>query len=70
MYLSQWRPTPALALGAYTMRRCEITDILRAGIDVSSVAKIAGASIMMINSHYAKFVQADVRAKLASITAL
>jgi site-specific recombinase XerD len=54
---------------AYTMRHCAITDMLRAGVDVSSVAKIAGTSIAMINSHYAKFVQADVREKLASITA-
>lgn len=54
---------------AYTMRHCAITDMLGAGVDVSSVAKIAGTSIGMINSHYAKFVQTDVRAKLASITA-
>lgn len=54
---------------AYTMRHCAITDMLGAGVDVSSVAKIAGTSITMINSHYAKFVQADVREKLASITA-
>jgi integrase len=54
---------------AYTMRHCAITDMLSAGVDVSSVAKIAGTSIAMINSHYAKFVQADVRQKLASITA-
>lgn len=54
---------------AYSMRHCAITDMLRAGVDVSSVGKIAGTSIAMINSHYAKFVQADVREKLASITA-
>jgi len=54
---------------AYTMRHCAITDMLRAGVDVSSVGKIAGTSITMINSHYAKFVQTDVREKLASITA-
>jgi integrase len=54
---------------AYTMRHCAITDMLRAGVDVSSVAKIAGTSIAMINSHYAKFVQADVRDKLANIVA-
>jgi len=48
---------------AYTMRHCAITDMLRAGIDVSSVGKIAGTSIAMINSHYAKFVQTDVREK-------
>ena len=54
---------------AYTMRHCAITDMLGAGVDVSSVAKIAGTSIAMINSHYAKFVQADVRERLAAITA-
>jgi hypothetical protein len=54
---------------AYSMRHYAITDMLRAGVDVGSVAKIAGTSIAMINSHYAKFVVADVRDKLAAITA-
>jgi integrase len=54
---------------AYSMRHCAITDMLRAGVDVSSVAKIAGTSITMINSHYAKFVATDVREKLSAITA-
>ena len=54
---------------AYTMRHCAISDMLKAGLDVGTVAKIAGTSITMISTHYFKFIHTDVSAKLATIQA-
>jgi integrase len=52
---------------AYTMRHCTIADWLKAGMDVGSVAKMAGTSIQMIQKHYDKFITTSVEEKLAKI---
>jgi integrase len=52
---------------AYTMRHCAISDMLAGGIDVGTVAKLAGTSIRMIDDFYFKFIKTDVAAKLAAI---
>ena len=54
---------------AYTMRHCAITDLLKAGISVSQVAKIAGTSTAMIEKYYFKFIATDVEDKLAHVRA-
>jgi integrase len=52
---------------AYTMRHCAISDWLKAGLDVGSVAKISGTSIGMISTYYFKYIQTDVADKLANV---
>ena len=37
---------------AYTLRHCVITDLVTGGVDLFTVAKLAGTSIKMIEKHY------------------
>lgn len=41
-----------LATCAYTLRHCVITDLVIGGVDLFTVAKLAGTSIKMIEAHY------------------
>jgi site-specific recombinase XerD len=40
------------ATSAYTFRHSTITDLLTAGLDTLTVAKISGTSLLMIEKHY------------------
>lgn len=55
---------------AYTMRHCCIADWLTGGIDVGSLAKIAGTSISYIDKNYSKFILSRVEGRLAEIETL
>lgn len=51
----------------YTMRHSTISEWLTAGIDVGSVAYMAGTSIAMIDKNYRKFIRRSVEEKLANV---
>lgn len=42
---------------AYTLRHSVITDMLNAGMDASTVAKMAGTSMLMLDRHYHHLLQ-------------
>lgn len=53
---------------AYTLRHSVITDLVHAGVDLLTVAQLAGTSIRMIEAHYGHMrgtVAADALARLA-----
>lgn len=61
---------PATAT-AYTLRHSVITDLVsRHGLDLSTVATLAGTSIEMIQAHYAHLRQDHARDALAKLAAL
>jgi integrase len=51
----------------YAIRHSVITDMLTAGIDPSTVAKITGTSIEMISRNYGKLVQEYAKQALAGV---
>lgn len=51
----------------YTLRHCWITDAITGGMDLLTVAKLAGTSLAMIEKHYGKLVQQTARDKLAKV---
>jgi integrase len=55
---------------ACTMRHTAISDWLTAGLDVGTVAKMAGTSILMIDKNYHKFIRTAVADKLAGIAVI
>ncbi len=77
----QWRPEdwrgPVKAAAAaaelpdgvvlYTLRHSWITDAIVGGMDLLTVAKLAGTSLSMIEKHYGHLVHGAARDKLASI---
>ena len=52
---------------AYVIRHSVISDWIRAGIDVASVANATGTSIQMINDYYFKALPDDTADRLAAI---
>lgn len=54
----------------YNLRHAAISEMLVAGIDPLSVARIAGTSIQMIQRHYGHLVKDRIVAKLASVQML
>jgi integrase len=52
---------------AYTLRHSTISDWLMAGLDVGTVAKIAGTSIEMISAHYFKYIKTNIADKLSKV---
>ena len=53
---------------AYTLRHSVITDLVHGGLDLLTVAQVAGTSVRMIEKHYGHLrdtVAADALAKLA-----
>lgn len=54
----------------YTLRHCWITDALVGGVDVMTVAKLAGTSISMIDAHYGHLIQSAEHDKLAAVQML
>ena len=74
-----WRePVKAAATAAglpdavvlYTLRHCWITDAIVGGMDLLTVAKLAGTSLAMIEKHYGHLVQGAARDKLAQVSFL
>lgn len=54
----------------YTLRHCWITDAIVAGMDLLTVAKLAGTSLAMIEKHYGHLVHGAARDKLAAVSFL
>ena len=61
--------TAGLSRGStmYTLRHSVITDLIKAGVDVASVAKYAGTSILMIERNYHKMLDGQSVAELAML---
>lgn len=51
----------------YTLRHCWITDAITGGMDLLTVARLAGTSLAMIEKYYGKLVQETAREKLAKV---
>lgn len=51
----------------YSLRHAWITDSIVAGLDLLTVAKLAGTSLQMIEQHYGHLVQDAARDKLAAV---
>jgi site-specific recombinase XerD len=54
----------------YSVRHAAISEMLVSGMDLLSVARIAGTSVQMISKHYGHLVQDHVRAQLAAVKVL
>ena len=54
----------------YTIRHSSMADWLQNGVDVATVAKIAGTSIAMIQDHYAKYIPEQTADDLKRINLL
>ena len=55
------------AASAYTLRHSVITDLIRAGLPILTVAQLSGTSVAMIEKHYGHLVRDDAEKALASI---
>jgi len=56
-----------LAASAYTLRHCVITDLIRAGLPILTVAQLSGTSVAMIEKHYGHLVCDDAEEALAGL---
>lgn len=54
-------------LSAYTLRHSVITDLVRAGLPILTVAQLSGTSVAMIERHYGHMVQNDAESALAKL---
>jgi integrase len=52
---------------AYALRHSAITDLCTDGLDLMTVAKLAGTSIRMIEAHYGHLTAERARAALAGL---
>lgn len=55
------------AVSAYTLRHSVITDLVRAGLPVLTVAQLSGTSVAMIERHYGHLVRDDAEEALAGL---
>ena len=55
------------AASAYTLRHSVITDLIRAGLPILTVAQLSGTSVAMIEKHYGHLVRDDAEDALASL---
>jgi integrase len=53
---------------AYTLRHSVITDLIRDGLPVLTVALLSGTSVAMIERHYGHLVRGDAEQALARLT--
>jgi integrase len=51
----------------YSLRHTAISEMMRAGIDVFTVAKLTGTSVSMIEKNYGHLRHDEVKAKLDKI---
>ena len=56
-----------LAVSAYTLRHSILTDLVRSGLPVLTVAQLADTSVEMIERHYGHFVRDDAEQALAGL---
>lgn len=54
-------------VAAYTLRHSVITDLIRIGLPVLTVAQLSGTSVAMIERHYGHLVRDDAEEALASL---
>ncbi len=54
-------------VAAYTLRHSVLTDLVRAGLPVLTVAQLAGTSVVMIERHYGHLVRDDAEKALATL---
>lgn len=52
---------------AYTLRHSVITDLVRGGLPILTVAQLAGTSVVMIEKHYGHLVRSDAEQALAQL---
>ena len=69
--INEQKEDKALPTGivCYDMRHIAISDWLQAGLDIGTVAKLAGTSVVMIDKHYHKFIRTQVQDRLAAVAA-
>ena len=53
---------------AYTLRHSVITDLVKGGLDLFHVAKLAGTSILMIEKHYGQLQNEHAREALKRLS--
>ncbi len=56
-----------LGVSAYTLRHSVITDLVRCGLPILTVAQLAGTSVAMIEKHYGHLVRHDAERALAAL---
>jgi site-specific recombinase XerD len=54
----------------YTARHCYITDMIRGGMNIFTVAKIVGTSVLMIQKHYGHLVPDEIAETMARVATL
>lgn len=54
-------------LSAYTLRHSVITDLVREGLPILTVAQLSGTSVAMIEKHYGHLVRNDAEIALAKL---
>jgi integrase len=54
-------------LSAYTLRHSVITDLVRDGLPILTVAQLSGTSVAMIEKHYGHLVRDDAENALAKL---
>jgi integrase len=54
-------------VSAYTLRHCVITDLIRFGLPILTVAQLSGTSVAMIEKHYGHLVRDDAEEALAKL---
>ena len=54
-------------VSAYTLRHSVITDLVRGGLPVLTVAQLSGTSVAMIERHYGHLVRDDAEKALARL---
>lgn len=54
-------------VSAYTLRHSIITDLVRAGVPLLTVAQLSGTSVAMIEKHYGHLVRTDAERALAAL---
>lgn len=54
-------------LSAYTLRHSVITDLVRDGLPILTVAQLSGTSVAMIEKHYGHLVRNDAKNALAKL---
>jgi len=52
---------------AYTLRHSVITDLVRAGVPILTVAQLSDTSVAMIEKHYGHLVRGDAEKALATL---
>ena len=55
------------ATSAYTLRHSVITDLVRAGLPILTVAQLSDTSVAMIEKHYGHLVRNDAEYALAQL---